>query len=510
MTSDHPGAPGPSAGRAAPPLGDAAPDHDDDHRQRWGTAVVWFRRDLRVADHPALAAAAASAVRVIPLFVIDTRLVEGRRASAARTWFLARSLEALDASLRERGGRLVVRRGRPEEVVPALANEVDAELVLVSRDVSGFARRRDRTIATALERDGRRLSARPGLLLVEPESMRTTAGTPFRVFTPFWRALATTPRQPLVEAPARIKLPEPLATADDRWLLVSLAPSEPPVSDLPIPGEAAAQRRLAAWVDDGLVHYGGDRDRLSGDATSRLGADLHLGLLSPRQVEEAVAVRGEMAEPFLRQLAWRDFYHHVLFHRSSGGRHDAGASGARERGGLRTDDAGPMASWKAGMTGIPVVDAGMRQLAATGWMSNRARLVTATFLTRYLGIDHRVGEAHFMRHLIDGDVADNRGGWEWVAGVSPDAPPPFRVIDPVRQGQRFDPDGSWVRRWVPELGSVPSEHVHSPWRMSPSGAAAVGFVLGRTYPAPIVDLDIARRDARRGDAPRTGPSYGGP
>jgi deoxyribodipyrimidine photo-lyase len=265
--------------------------------------------------------------------------------------------------------------------------------------------------------------------------------------------------------------------------------------------------RLATWVESGLDRYGADRDHLSGNGTSRLGADLHFGLLSPRQVEEAAARRGEVAEPFLRQLAWREFYHHVLFDRvrvRHGGAEAEGNAAVRpERSAPSDPDA--IAAWKAGRTGVPAVDAGMRQLAATAWMSNRARLVAATFLTRHLGVDHRVGEAHFMAHLVDGDVADNRGGWEWVAGVSPDAPPAFRIIDPVRHGQRFDPDGAWVRRWVPELARVPMEHVHAPWRMNPVEAAAIGFVLGVTYPAPIVDPVVARRRAAGSAEPTTRP-----
>ncbi len=231
----------------------------------------------------------------------------------------------------------------------------------------------------------------------------------------------------------------------------------------------------------GLADYGSDRDVLTGEGTSRLGVDLHLGTLSPLQVESAALDAGVDATPFVRQLAWREFYHHLLFHRRAGD----GPLWDPLLSAFRGEDADPEAvtAWREGRTGIPVVDAGMRQLASTGWLSNRARLVAASFLTRHLLMDYRIGERHFMRHLIDGDVANNRGGWRWTAGVGADPQPWFRIFNPVRQGLRFDRDGAWVRQWLPELAGVADRHVHAPWEAPapPQG-----------YPSPIVDLAAAR------------------
>jgi deoxyribodipyrimidine photo-lyase len=276
--------------------------------------------------------------------------------------------------------------------------------------------------------------------------------------------------------------------------MAGLIDGGPPLPDLPEPGEAAAQERLRAWVQDGLAGYGEGRNGLDGAATSHLGADLHVGTLSALQVESAALELGEAAQPFVRQLAWREFYHHLLFHQRLEPR---SAADGPLMAAFRAETADPPAvhAWRTGMTGVPVVDAAMRQLAATAWLSNRARLVVASFLTRHLLMDYRIGERHFMRHLIDGDVANNLGGWRWTAGVGADPQPWFRIFNPVLQGQRFDPRGDWVRRWVPELAGVPDQHIHAPWEMSPTVAAAASVRLGETYPLPIVDLHEGRERA---------------
>jgi deoxyribodipyrimidine photo-lyase len=269
----------------------------------------------------------------------------------------------------------------------------------------------------------------------------------------------------------------------------------PPSHGLPEPGEAAAHRRLRDWVVGGLCDYGQQRDRLDGEPTSHLGADLHFGTLSPIQVESAALEIGESAAPFVRQLAWREFYHHLLFHRRTAADPLAGER-FRTVFRVEADDPEAVSAWRAGRTGIPSVDAAMRQLLATSWLSNRARLIVASFLTRHLLMDYRIGERHFLRHLIDGDVANNRGGWQWTAGVGVDPQPWFRIFNPVLQGRRFDPDGAWVRRWVPELTGLPDRHIHAPWDMPEADAAAAGVHLGETYPRPIVDLGEARARAR--------------
>jgi deoxyribodipyrimidine photo-lyase len=334
-------------------------------------------------------------------------------------------------------------------------------------------------VATALEREGRSLKLRSGLLLAEPENVATSTGTPYGVFTPFWRAVQGLSRRTLLPAPDHILTPPDVsASATDTEL------GSAPLPDLPSPGETAALERLEDFTRTGLADYAAGRDVLTGEATSRLGVDLHLGTLSPLQVESAALESVADATAFVRQLAWREFYHHQLFH--SRGRSQVASSPLMAAFRREADDPAAVQAWREGRTGVPVVDAGMRQLAATGWLSNRARLVVASFLTRHLLMDYRIGERHFMRHLLDGDVANNRGGWTWTAGVGADAQPWFRIFNPVRQGQRFDPDGSWVRRWVPELEDVEDRHVHAPWEAAapPSG-----------YPQPIIDLAEGRARA---------------
>ena len=374
---------------------------------------------------------------------------------------------------------MLVREGDPQLVVPDVARAYDAEVVLATRDVTPFSHRRDAAIASALEAEGRALKLRGGLLLAEPEAVATSTGTPYGVFTPFWRALQSQPRRSLLPVPVVIPSPSDVHQAR------SAADIEPaPLPGLPSPGEVSALERLEAWVHDGLAGYDDGRDALGGERTSRLGVDLHFGTLSPLQVESAAMEAAVDATAFVRQLAWREFYHHQLFHRRTERLTPTSPLMAAFR--REGDDPSAVRAWRDGLTGVPVVDAGMRQLAGTGWLSNRARLVVASFLTRHLLMDYRIGERHFMRHLLDGDVANNHGGWTWTAGVGADAQPWFRIFNPVRQGQRFDPDGSWVRRWLPELGDVEDRHVHAPWEAATPPAG---------YPAPIVGLAEGRERA---------------
>jgi deoxyribodipyrimidine photo-lyase len=443
----------------------------------WNVAIVWFRRDLRLSDHPALTEAIAGARAVVPLFVLDEPLLDG--AAPARAWFLRHSVAELDRALRERGSGLLVRSGRAVDVVPQIAREVGADVVLSSADVTPYARKRDAAVASALERDGRSLALRDGLLLADPERVRTGAGAPYTVFTPFWRKLQQEPRRTLVPAPTAVPTPPELLTTWSPPTDAGAAPSP----YLPDPGEAAAHVRLERWVAGALADYADGREHLDGSGSSHLGADLHFGTLSPLQVETAAEETGAEAGAFTRQLAWRELYHHHLHHRAIEPRP---ASPLAQAFRSESDDPEAVDAWREGRTGIPTVDAAMRQLVETAWMSNRARLVVASFLTRHLLMDWRIGERHFMAHLVDGDVANNRGGWEWSAGVGLDAQPWFRILNPVRQGQRFDPDGSWVRKWIPELDFVADRYVHSPWE-APSPVPG--------YPDPIVDLAEARTRA---------------
>jgi deoxyribodipyrimidine photo-lyase len=444
------------------------------------TAVVWFRRDLRLHDHPALSRAIERHDRVVALYVLDDRLLGGRWASPNRAWFLRRALDGLGRDLRERGGALAVLRGDPRALVPAFAAEVAAVTVLASRDHGPYGRERDRLVREELERAGRHFEAGRGLLVHEPEDVRREDGGPFAVFAPFHRRWRTAEVRPVLDAPAVIRsgaLPA-AATRSLEEMLGDPRPTADPELLLE-PGEDAARRRLAAWAgSDALREYDTGRDRLAVEGTSRLSQDLRWGTVSPVEVVERCSGAGPGPTRFRSEIAWRDFYAHLLWHEPRVRRE----SFRRELDAVAWEtDERVIAAWRDGRTGYPIVDAAMRQLRATGWMHNRARMIVASFLTKHLGVDWRVGEAHFMEHLVDGDPASNNGGWQWAASTGTDPQPYFRIFNPTLQGRRHDPDGDYVRRWVPELAAIEGGAVHEP----PSG----------TYLAPIVDHREARARA---------------
>lgn len=403
------------------------------------TAIVLFTRDLRVHDHPALAAACARARTVVPLFVLDPAVPAGRR-----TGFLLECLADLRRSLRSLGGDLVVRRGDTVAETARLARETGATTVCASADVSALARRReDRLAAERIE-----LLLFPGVTVVPPGALLPSGGGDhYRVFTPYWRAWTRHPRRSVEPPPAALRLPDGL----DPGPL-----PDPGRAASPFPGgESAARRRADAWLRDGLDGYAAGHDDLAGDRTSRLSPYLRFGCLSPLELAE----RAARAEDFVRQLCWRDFHHQVAYAFPGLNRRDYRPRGRTWR---RDDDA--LQAWREGLTGLPIVDAGLRQLLAEGWMHNRARLITAAYLVRTLGIDWRAGARHFFEHLLDGDVADNSGNWQWVAGTGNDTRP-NRAFNPLRQAARFDPSGDYVRRYVPELAGLPASAIHEPWRL---------------------------------------------
>jgi deoxyribodipyrimidine photo-lyase len=442
-------------------------------------AILWFRRDLRLADHPALAAAAADHREVVPLFVVDPRFT--RRAGAPRRAFLADCLAALDASI---GGTLVCRYGDPVDVVARLAAEVGADEVVVTRDFGPYGRQRDVEVAARLTRDGRRLRGAGTPYAVAPGTVTKADGGPYAVFTPFSRAWRSA------------GWPAPLDTPGDvRWVGAPQIPTEglPPRPDpgceLPAAGEPAAHGRWAAFVaagGDGLDGYHEHRDQPGRPGTSRLSPYLRWGVVHPRTL---LAELGDSRahEVFRSELAWREFYADVLHHqpdtawRNLNRRMDALPVDTDARARAR------FAAWQAGRTGYPIVDAGMRQLAATGWMHNRVRMIVASFLVKDLHLPWQWGARHFLDRLVDGDLASNSHGWQWTAGTGTDAAPYFRVFNPVAQGERYDPDGAYVRRWVPEVADLPDRFVHAPWRR-PGGVPA-------GYLAPIVDHAAERADA---------------
>ncbi len=452
------------------------------------TAIVWFRRDLRVHDHPALVASIEAADVVIPVFVIDDGLLDGRWPSANRRWFMRESLVALSEALARRGAALRILRGRPEQVVPAFAVEAGASDVFATRDAAPYGRRRDRDVAGRLGADGIRFHARRGLYVHEPDEVLTRDARPFTVFGPFRRAWGARDRRPVLAAPDRI--PGPAGSRPDE--IPDLGPASADPALIPAPGEPAARARLDAWVRDGVVAYSELRNRMDLDGTSRLSQDIRWGLLSPLEIADRAEGAGEGPRAFLAELAWREFYAHVLWHQPRVRQEPFRAAFADLP---YRDDPRAFDAWREGRTGYPVVDAAMRQLRATGWVHNRARMVAASFLAKHLLLDWRLGEKEFMRHLTDGDVASNNGGWQWTASTGTDPQPYFRVFNPILQGRRFDPDGSYVRRWVPELAGIDGEAIHHPWTLDGDVQAAVGVRIGVDYPAPIVDHAEARARA---------------
>lgn len=451
-------------------------------------SIALFTADLRLRDNPVLRGALDAARRVVPLFVVDRGITERGFAVPNRAAFLADALADLDAALRERGGRLVVRRGDVVTETARVAAETGAGEVHLAAGVSGYADRRERRLREALEADGRALRVHEAVLNVVPPGVLTPTGKDhFAVFTPYFRRWDRERARRPLPAPRAVPVPagvrsEPLPDA------ASIARGDPSPG-LPAGGESAGRRRLAAWTRRDLGDYHAAADDLAADATSRLSPYLHFGCLSPTEVlHRARRHGGPGAEDFVRQLAWRDFHYQVLAARPAAARHDYRGHDDRWR-----HDPAALDAWREGRTGYPVVDAAMRQLRHEGWMHGRARLLVASFLSKTLYLDWRLGARHFLDLLVDGDVANNQLNWQWAAGTGTDTRP-NRVLNPLTQARRFDPEGDYVRRWVPELAEIRGRAVHQPWRLPERERPA-------DYPAPVVDLT---RGARRFAAARDG------
>lgn len=450
----------------------------------WGVkapspVLVWFRRDLRVHDHPALHGAGERAVGV---FVLDPAILEGRSRSANRTAFMLACLAELRAALRARGGELVVRRGDPVAVLPALAAELGAGEVRWTSDVSPAARRRDAAVTAALRAAGVSPAPQSGNYVADP-SRTSAGGTAYAVFAGFERAWRAQERRPVLPAPGRLTA----ARVDLGELPEAADPLPEPIA---APGEAAARAALERVLVEVAPDYGQQRNLVAG-GSSELSPHLRWGTLSARELEERlVALPGAGPARLRTELAWRDFNAHLLLHHPGSLR--AGLRPAR----VRYDEAPErLAAWQEGRTGFPLVDAGMRQLAAQGWMHNRARMLTASFLVHDLHLDWHLGEAHFARLLYDFEPAQNSLNWQWVAGVGADPGRFLRIFNPVTQAREHDPDGAYVRRWVPELAPLPPQLLFEPWKAPGLEQEGYGVVVGRDYPAPLVDHAAERKEA---------------
>ena len=457
--------------------------------------IVWFRRDLRVADQPALKAAAESGRPVLPLYVLDDGPARPWAPGGAARWWLAGALRTLAGDLEAIGSRLTLRRGPAAETVLGFARETGAGCVHFTRLDEPAEAADEARLNAELQAAGVACRRFGGNLLFEPEALRTKAGGPFKVFTPLDRAALAGAHA--IEAPEptpdALRPPADWPASDDAagW---GLAPDKPDwaegLRETWRPGTAAARARLDAFLEDGAINYASDRDRPDRDGTSMLSPHLHFGEIGPKQVWQAGALAADLhparragIEAFLREVVWREFCHHLLCQfpampeRAFNPRFDAFPW---------RDDRGALATWQRGQTGYPIVDAGMRQLWHTGWMAGRVRMITASFLTKHLLLPWRAGEAWFWDTLVDADLANNAAGWQWVAGSGADAAPSFRVFNPVTQGRKFDAEGDYVRRWVPELAEVPAKAIHAPWE---AGIEVPG------YPEPMVEHKSARERA---------------
>ncbi|MBA8879954.1 deoxyribodipyrimidine photo-lyase [Phyllobacterium myrsinacearum] len=463
--------------------------------------VLLFRHDLRVNDNRALYAAAQTGKPVIPVFILDEHSDDVRPVGGARRWWLHHSLTALETSLKALGATLLLKRGATQNIVDRLLDETAADMVLWNRRYDPPGVDTDRNLKSELGRRGLTAESFDGHLLHEPYLFKTGTGGFYRVYSPFWRAFSAgpDPRDP-VSAPDGLK-PYDGPTTSDRLKDWQLLPENPDwakgfAADW-TPGERGAQDKLAAFLDDAIGYYGNDRDKPAVEATSRLSPHLAHGEITPFQIWHALkapdlAAEGQGTDKFRKEIGWREFSYHLLFNNPHLATRNYNASFDEFPWQNKADD---LQAWQRGLTGYPIVDAGMRQLWQTGWMHNRVRMITASFLIKHLRIDWRKGEAWFWDTLVDADPASNATSWQWVAGSGADAAPYFRIFNPMLQGDKFDPMGHYVRAFVPELKNLPDKFLHVPWLAPENILMEAGVVLGGNYPHPLVDHQAARQQA---------------
>ena len=455
------------------------------------TVILWYRNDLRIHDLPALATA-AQADFVVPVFIFSQSLLGGKHSSSNRNRFLLECLEELKSSLQNLGADLVVRQGKPEEALLKLMQETGATEVICTKDFTPFAVNRDERVSAMINDHGYGFTQLPGRLAIDSfDGLVTGSGGPYKVFTPFWRKWEGISRREISQIPISLKLPNQLEVGSLPTLTNITKFENLAVNPLK-GGEKAARERMNTWLQSGIFEYDATHDLLGRDATSRLSSYLHFGCLSVRELETLIP-DGEGPAAWHRQLCWRDFYHYIIKQFPANAQLEYQE---RYRDMKWSYDEELLRAWKEGRTGYPVVDAAMRQLLSEGWMHNRARLIVGSFLTKDLGLDWRLGEQHFMKYLIDGDQANNNGNWQWIASVGVDPAPIFRrLYNPTRQQERYDEEGIYVRKYVPELAKVDLKYLAEPSKMSEAEQKATECMIGTDYPLPIVDHAKARDEA---------------
>lgn len=463
--------------------------------------IFWVRNDLRLSDQPALTAAADAGRAVVPVFIWSPDEEGDWPAGGARKWWLHHSLTAFAESLQDRGCTLIIRRGLAGEILSELVEETSAKRVSFNAHYEPAIRKRDRAVKKSLEEAGVEVKTFNPSLLHHPDAVKTGTGGPYKVFSPFWKSLQRT-----------VKIPEPLGVAkfepyeetldsdsiDDLKLLPKI-PWDEGFAKAWAPGEQSAQGRLGAFLKNGVADYKEMRNRPDVDGTSRFSPYMHHGELSPRTIYHAVenyvadhpeARKG--ADVFLAEIGWRDFAHHVLYHFPETA--EEPLQQKFQKMPWKFDEDG-LKAWQRGNTGYPIVDAGMRQLWATGWMHNRVRMIVGSFLTKDQLMSWQHGADWFWDTLVDADLASNTLGWQWVGGCGADAAPYFRVFNPMTQGEKFDPNGEYIREWVPEIAELPNKYLNRPWEAPDDVLDKAGVTLGETYPEPIVDHSVAREAA---------------
>ena len=466
--------------------------------------ILWYQQDLRIHDHPALAAAAASGQPVLPLYILDSDTPGRWQLGGASRWWLHHSLQSLQKALEGLGSRLLLRRGPADRILRQVAEESGATQIFFTRRYEPYAAELERRLAADLPAAGIALRRFGGSLLFEPEALATNAGQPYKVFTPFYKACLAKGLAPSrADLRGPLKAPAILPPGDrlEDWTLLPSAPDwAGGLRGQWRPGEAGAEARLDRFLEGAMADYGRDRDRPDKAGTSMLSPHLHFGEISPRRCWEKARQWAEWesrsgesgCQAFLRELVWREFSHHLLHHwpklPEEPFRENFQAFPWQE-------NAAHLRAWQKGETGYPMVDAGMRQLWHCGWMHNRVRMIVASFLVKHLLVPWQDGAAWFWDTLVDADLANNSASWQWVAGCGADAAPYFRIFNPTAQAEKFDPDGAYLRQWLPELAKLPARHLAQPWAAPADILGQAGVVLGKTYPKPLVDHGAARQRA---------------